>query len=269
MRQVTVLLFSLVLLTSCSLQDPRAKQKQRWLKESRTACAAAVDVLKQLRRGLAMFEDILEQEMAKTNEGQRPLKYYNPKLLSRLHEALGRLDTTQGKLATRLSGRVWTVHNKWVFAADDVLPRFHRLLVALAELRSTISVARRLEQRYANQLRKHRKAHQPAPPAALPKFGVHIPSHRKAVFLAQPPPPNPAPKPNSCAPSKNTSRRFAPTDPELMNRVRCVGRDKMVYTAHLYHLMQIKLILARIKKLDLRKLTSAFQRSAKQIPRQH
>lgn len=286
------LLISVALLQPrCDPPDTRSEQMRQWLAKSRQGCQATASFLKTVRRGVAAFEAVYEAELERTKKDQRPLGRYNPRFLTRLDAALGKVDTTRGPLAKRLAQQVWASHYRFVKSAPEVLPRLHQLLVVLAQLRSTIAVARRLEKRYRKLL--HAKATSPPKPGkgAPPPYGVLLEGRVGAVFtgpLTRPVKRAPAgcvdatlahaagyrlaggqcrffgsegeSKPDSPDP-KGTLRLFSPTDAELLNRVECRGTDQIVYTAHLYHLVQIKLLLAAIKKLDLRGLTVAFSRS--------
>lgn len=267
MRRVTLLLCAALGLWGCEAPKTRSKQMRQWLSKSRRGCEATASVLKKIRRGVAAFEAVYDAEFKKTQQDRRPLKRYNPQFLTRLAAALGPVDTTKPPLADGLANDVWPSHYRFVKRAPEVLPRLHRLLVLLAELRSSVTIARRLEKRYRPTLALKilpRKR-------STTKYVVLIKSDRLVQLLAAVPPPlkpardpggNPGGKPPLCKDYHCTTRALAPNDAELMNRVQCRGREQIVYTAYLYHLMQIKLILASIKKLDLRGLTIAFSRSA-------
>jgi hypothetical protein len=263
MRTSTLLVFAVLLLGGCQPPDTRSEQMRQWLSESRMGCDATAAVLKALRRGVAAFETIYAAELDRTKRDRRPFQRYNPQFLARLEAALPPLDTTRGPLANRLARDVWPSQVRFVKGAPEVLPRLHRFLVLLAQLRATVAIARRLERRFSRSLQHGIHRHKKPGPASGTTYGVLIQSHRRARFRTHVP--APARRPDhtaACAPYKNTLRRLSPTDPELMNRVECRGRDKIVYTAHLYHLVQIQLILAKIKKLDPRGLAIAFRRSA-------
>ncbi len=292
MRICALLLLATQWLLGCKAPDTRSDQMQRWLAKSRKGCKSTASVLKRLRLGVAAFEKVFEAELNKTKVGQRQLRHYNPHLLSRLEGVLHAVDTSGEPLASRLTQDIWSTHYRFVKNAPDVLPRLHRLLVLLAQLRATVAIARRMEKRYKGQLQK--KLASPAKPKtkASHRYGVIIKGNTGAYFagkLGKPvrneqdhcvettlpkamgfkasdnacywfgTEPKGTPK---CMRLKHTLRIFQPDDQELTNRMQCRGQDQIVYTAHLYHLMQIKLILAKIGKLDLRGLTIAFRRSA-------
>lgn len=263
MKLPWILIPAAALLGTCQPTDTRTQQMRRWLSQSRQGCQATAAVLKGLRRGVATFEKIYAEEMVKTKRGKRPLQRYNPGFLSRLQRALPAVDSTRGALAKRLTQEVWTSHVRFVKHAPQVLPRLHRLLVLLAELRSTVTRARVLEKRYAKLL----ASRGPQPPKSAGDFrmgfGARILDDRRAEFLSSfSAPARRGIMPRGCLLRKDAMRMFLFSSAELYNRVDCRGRAQIVYTAYLYHLMQIKLILAAIKQLDLRGLTIAFSRSA-------
>ncbi len=262
-RNLLILMTATILLASCEAPQTRSTQMRRWLSESGKGCEATAAVLKKLRRGVAAFEKIYAEEEEKTQAKGRPFQRYNPQFVTRLEGALAAIDTTQGPLANQLSTDVWPSHYRFVKRAPQMLPRLHRLLVLLAQLQSTVLIARALERRFGKVMRPLSATGKNPKPPKPPTFGVMIKDHRRVVFLAKVPQPKKRKDgPKTCGDAQNTRRVFSPTDPELMNRVECRGRDKIVFTAHLYHLVQIKLILAKIKKLDPRGLAIAFRRSA-------
>jgi hypothetical protein len=263
MRTCTLLMIAAMTLASCKAPDTRSEQMRRWLSESGTGCVATASMLKKLRLGVATFERIYAEELEKTKANQRPFQRYNPKFLTRLEGGLAALDIAQGPLAQQLARDVWPSHYRFVKRAPERLPRLHRFLVLLAQLQSTIRVARALERRYGKTLTLMSTTGKKLQPPKAPFYGVLIKSPRSAVFQGNiPPQAKPRGKTAKCAPSVNTLRVLSTTDPELTNRVRCRGKDKIVFTAHLYHLVQIQLLLAKIKKLDPRGLAIAFRRSA-------
>jgi len=269
--------------------------KRDWVAKSKKSCIKTSQVIKQLHKSTVKFEGVFEEEVEKTKKGRSVLTAYNPNLFRRLSDAIDLLDVTSPKVKGFLNKNVWTTHYRFVKNAAEILPRLHTFLGLLTQLKAVVQLGQAVDGKYGAQLAKLLPGAKPPKQQKKPMFGVLIKGNFGVVFTG--PLGNPvkntgtAEKPTctdtkvdsaegyklsdgncywfttppktakDCAKYSGSLRYFQNSDAELFNRVKCIGMERVFFEAWLYNIVQIKLILAEIKKINPKDLYVKFRKS--------
>jgi len=270
--------------------------KRDWVAKSKKSCLKTSKVIKQLHKSTLKFEGVFEEEVEKTKKGRRLYSAYNPNLFRNLGEAIELIDVTNPKVKSFLNKNVWTTHYRFVKNAREILPRLHTFLGLLTQLKAVVALGMNVDHKHGKQLKKLIPSAKTPKEQKKPLFGVLIKGNFGVVFTG----PLGAPVKNTagkgepikceetkvdsaegyklsdgtcywftkppqargeCAKYNNHLRYFQNTDAELFNRMKCVGMEKVFFEAWLYNIIQVKLILAQIKKINPKDLYVKFRKS--------
>ena len=269
--------------------------KRDWVVKSKKSCIKTSKVIKQLHKSTLKFERAFEEEVEKTKKGRRPLAAYNPALFQKLADAIELIDVSNPKVKSFLNKNVWTTHYRFVKNAAEILPRLHTFLGLLAQLKMVVQLGRQVDSKHGKQLMKLVPGAKAPKQQKKPMFGVLIKGNFGVVFSGVLGKPvkntgtaeaimctetkvdnaegyklsdgncywftKPPQKRGECANYNNTLRYFQNSDAELFNRVKCIGMERVFFEAWLYNIIQIKLILAEIKKVNPKDLYVKFRKS--------
>lgn len=286
-RTLGLVMAATLVLTACDGQND-ARLQRDWVMKSKKACATTAEVIKKLEQGTRQFEAVLDEEIEKTKHGAKPFTYYNPELFSKMTDLVTAFDVNNPKLRTLMATEIWTTHFRFVKNAAELLPRLHTFLALCAQIKTVVDMARGIEVKYSEVLKKKTRAHK-EDAAKHPQFGVMIRSDKDGLFFALGAPvdkdgkkiakhdkakgyilPNARPayfgkpqkKPNECPEVLGTIRIFGMDDAELKTRLTCQGQEDVVFEAWVVQIAQLKILYQQLEVVNPRDLYQQFQKSS-------
>ncbi len=284
-----VLTLALVPATGAGCGSGPKSLEREWKEKTAKDCHALAELVEELHQDLSRVHRGFESELKKTGP-KRAL--YNAGLFGRLGRLAKKLDLSTARRKERLRRAAWMIHYRFVKDAGKVLPRLHRFVALIHQLKASIDLGRSQEQRFGKELGARKPGWTPPTKRTRPMFGVIIKDRANAVFTGGLGDPvkrgpgsicrqatvshaqgyklgdgncyyftKPPSKKGDCPKVDGTLRLFDNTDPELFKALDCLSMADVLMDGFRFRVLDVELILAELKRLDVGGLVSLLRRT--------
>jgi hypothetical protein len=281
--------FTLVQVTSGGCGSKPKSLEREWKQKTRTDCQDLAELVDELRQDLDRVDHAFRTEIQKTGP-KRAL--YNPGLFGRLGRLVQKLDLTKPRRKERLRRTAWMTHYRFVKDAGKILPRLHRFVALIHQLKASIDLGRSGEQKFGRDLSNRKPGWTPPAKRTRPMFGVIIKDRENAVFtgglgapvkrgpdglcrqstvnraqgyklsdgncyyFTQPPQ-----KKGDCPKVDGTLRVFDNKDPKLFGALDCLSMADVLMEGFRFRVLDVELILAELGRLNVAGLVKQLRQA--------
>jgi hypothetical protein len=285
--RIPVALATLALAAAVGCGAKPKSLENEWKDKTRQDCRALAELLDELSGDLDRVQHAFGTERARTGP---KLAFYNPGLFGRLGRLAERLDLTVPRRAERLRRAAWMTHYRFVPGAAKLLPRLHRFVALLHQLKASLDLGRSQEQKFGKDLAERKPGWIPLGKRTHPMFGVVIKDHETAAFTGALGEPvrrsregtceraevkeaegyrlgdgncyfftRPPEKKGDCPQVHGTLRCFDNQDPELIEALRCLSMADVLMEGFRFRVLDLELILGALTRLNPGALARQFR----------